>query len=63
MNKLFEARRNKHMTREELGRAADVSPRTIERYEQGRSALADASYKVVIQIAAALGVDPSQIVD
>lgn len=62
MNKLFEVRKSKRMSREELGKAAAISPRTIERYEQGRSELEDASYKTVKAIAQALGVDPEEIV-
>lgn len=62
MNRLFEVRRNKRMSREELGKAAEISPRTIERYEQGRSDLQDASYRTVKAIAAALGVSPEEIV-
>lgn len=62
MNRLFDARRAKGISREALAKAADISPRTIERYEQGRSDLGDASYKTVKAIAAALGVDPEEII-
>lgn len=62
MSKLYEIRKAKHISREDLAKAADISPRTIERYEQGRSALEDASYKTVKAIAAALGADPEEII-
>lgn len=62
MNKLMNARRNAGLSREDLARAVGISARTIERYEQGRSDLADASYKTVIDIAKKLKVKPDDII-
>ena len=56
------ARRNAGLSREDLARAVGISARTIERYEQGRSDLADASYKTVIDIAKKLKVKPDDII-
>lgn len=61
-DKLMTARRAAKLNRDELGKAAGISGRTIERYEQGRSDLADASYKTVVLIAKKLGVRPEDIV-
>ena len=62
MNKLMNARRAAGLSREDLGKAVGISSRTIERYEQGRSDLADASYKTVIDIAKKLKVKPDDII-
>lgn len=62
MNKLMTARKAAGLSREDLGKAAGLSGRTIERYEQGRSELADASYKTVLAIAEKLRVRPEDIV-
>lgn len=62
MNKLMNARRNAGLSREDLARSVGISARTIERYEQGRSDLADASYKTVIDIAKKLKVKPDNII-
>lgn len=62
MNKLMNARRNAGLSREDLARSVGISARTIERYEQGRSDLADASYKTVIDIAKKLKVKPDDII-
>ena len=62
MNKLMNARRNSGLSREDLARSVGISARTIERYEQGRSDLADASYKTVIDIAKKLKVKPDDII-
>lgn len=58
-NRLFELRRARGISRADLAKRSGVSPRTIERYEQGRSDLADASFRVVYQMAQALGTDPA----
>lgn len=62
MNKLYNARKAAGLSREDLGKAAGISARTIERYEQGRSELADASFRTVVAIAAKLKVKPQDIV-
>ena len=62
MNKLMNARRSAGLSREDLARSVGISARTIERYEQGRSDLADASYKTVIDIAKKLKVKPADII-
>ena len=61
-NKLFEARRAAGLSREELGKAAGISGRTIEKYEQGRADLADASYRTVLAIADKLKKNPYDII-
>lgn len=61
-NKLFETRRARGLSRDDLAKAVGISPRTIEKYEQGRAALEDASYKVVVSIAKKLGTDPEKII-
>lgn len=62
MNKLMNARRAAGLSREDLGKAVGISPRTIERYEQERSDLADASYRTVIDIAKKLKINPEEII-
>lgn len=62
MNKLTDARKEKGITRDELAKRAGIPSRTLERYEQGRSDLADAKYKTVLAIAEALGKRPEEII-
>lgn len=62
MNKLYNARKAAGLSREDLANAVGISARTIERYEQGRSELADASFRTVIAIAAKLKVKPQDII-
>ena len=62
MNKLMEARRAAGLSRDDLGKAVGISARTVEKYEQGRAELADASYKVVVAISKKLHKRPEEII-
>ena len=51
-------REDKELSRAQLAERAGISPRTLEKYEQGVLDLKDASYSVVEALADALGISP-----
>lgn len=59
---LKQVRLCKGLSQNDLATLSGVSLRTLQEHEQGRRPLKSASYEVVIKIAAALGIEPEEIV-
>ena len=55
-------REDKGISRRQLAEASGIPERTLEKYEQGKIKLEDASYKTVIKLSKALGVAPTDLV-
>ena len=63
LTKLTKIRQDLGMTRAQLAEKSGVSARAIERYEQRRSSINDASVGRVCDLARALGVPIESIID
>jgi transcriptional regulator with XRE-family HTH domain len=60
---LEKARRGAGMSRNKLSELTGISPRVIERYEQGRTNINDAAVSKVYDLAKAIGVSIEEIMN